>query len=339
MEKLKSYLFTNISQIFFSIFGTLFLITSVVFLVKIATLTSIIKIDFFELVLFYTYSLPKILFYTFPISLFISYLLAFSRLSSEYELIVITSLGLKPTTFIKFLLPITLISSVMMLVISLGLIPKADYLNDLLLEQKKKEASFNIKASQFGQKFGDWLIYIDKDDKLTYEGVKLFKDMKEENAYQFIISDKAQAQNSKGELDLTLFDGVTTRFGSVVNQVNFEKMFITDTLGDLKVEKFNNSFDYWKARLDASINRNFIIYILFSIFPLICLPLVISFGFYNPRYEKNNGMKYAIITISIFTIFIVYGSKVLGTNTIFVTFLGILLINYFMYQKKIKKLY
>lgn len=265
--------------------------------------------------------------------------MAFSRLSSEYELIVITSLGLKPTTFIKFLFPITFIFTIMMLIISLGLIPKSDYLNKLLLEQKKKEASFNIKASQFGQKFGDWLIYIDKDDQQTYEGVKLFKDMKKENSYQFIISNKAHVQNNKGELDLTLLDGTTTRFGTVVNQINFEKMFITDTLGDVNIERFTSSYDYWKARLDASINRNFIIYILFSIFPLISLPLVISYGFYNPRYEKNNGMKYGIITVSIFTVVIVYGSKLFGVDAIAITFVAILLANYISYQRKIKKLY
>ncbi len=338
MGKLKSYLFSNISQVFFSIFGTLFLITSVIFMVKIATLTSIIKIDLFELALFYIYSLPKILFYTLPISLFISYLMAFARLSSEYELIVITSLGLKPTRFIWFLLPLTIIFTMMMLIVSLALIPKAEYLNNLLLEQKKKEASFNIKASEFGQKFGDWLIYIDKDDQLSYEGVRLFKDMKSEEAYQFIVSNKALAKNNNGELDLTLMDGISTRFSSEVNQINFKEMFITDTLGSFRVTKFTDPISFWKERLKIT-DKNFIFYILFSLFPLLTLPLIIAFGYYNPRYEKNTSTRNGMIITAIYTAIIIYGSRHYSLDTIWITMIAVSLANIIAYQIKIKKLY
>ncbi len=265
--------------------------------------------------------------------------MAFARLSSEYELIVITSLGLKPTKFIWYLMPSTLIFTVMMLIVSLGLIPKAEYLNNLLLEQKKKEASFNIKASQFGQKFGDWLMYIDKDDKLSYEGVKLFKEMKHEGAYQFIISDRAEALNNKGELDLTLIDGTTIRFGSDVNQINFHKMFITDTLGDLRIQEYKDSVTYWKEVIKTKDIKHFIFYISFSFFPLLSLFLVISYGYYNPRYEKNKTTFYGVVIVLAYILVAFYTSRHYGLNSFGLIAAATLLASILSYQLKIKKLY
>jgi len=105
MKLLKKYLLINFSQTFFPIFLTLYSITSIIFLVKIASLTSIIQINFFELLELYLYSVPTILFYTLPISIFVSLSLTLSKLSSEYELIVITSFGLNPIKILKIFLP------------------------------------------------------------------------------------------------------------------------------------------------------------------------------------------------------------------------------------------
>ena len=81
-------------------------------------------------------------------------------------MVVITSYGLNPLNIIKIFLPITTILTIFLLVISLGLIPKTKYLTKTFSEIKKKEANFNIKESEFGQKFGDWLIYINKKMKI-----------------------------------------------------------------------------------------------------------------------------------------------------------------------------
>ena len=101
MKLLKKYLLIKYSETFFPIFLTLFTITSIIFLVKIASLTSVIQINFFELLELFSYSAPKILFYTLPISVFVSLVLTLSKLSSEYELIVITSFGLNPIKILK----------------------------------------------------------------------------------------------------------------------------------------------------------------------------------------------------------------------------------------------
>ena len=80
-----------------------FFITSVVFVVKIASLTSIITIDFFELFTLFAYVVPQILFYTMPVSFFLSLVITLAKLASEYELTVITSFGLNPINILKIL--------------------------------------------------------------------------------------------------------------------------------------------------------------------------------------------------------------------------------------------
>ena len=139
--KLKQYLYSQLAITFFPIFLGLFFITSVVFLVKIASLTSIITLDFFELFILFSYVIPQILFYTMPISFFLSLVITLAKLASEYELTVITSFGLNPTKILKIFLPITLIISSLLLVVSVGLIPKTKYLSKQFLEKKKKEAT------------------------------------------------------------------------------------------------------------------------------------------------------------------------------------------------------
>ena len=130
--RLSNYLHSQLAISFFPIFLGLFFITSVVYLLKIASLTSVITMTSFELLKLYIYSIPHVIFYTLPISFFISLTICLSKLSSEYEMVVITSYGLNPLNIIKIFLPLTTILTIFLLVISLGLIPKTKYLTKTL---------------------------------------------------------------------------------------------------------------------------------------------------------------------------------------------------------------
>ena len=196
--RLSNYLHSQLAISFFPIFLGLFFITSVVFLVKIVSLTSVIKMNFIELFSLYLYTVPQILLFTLPISYFLSLVISISKLSSEYEMTVITSFGVGPLNIVKKLLPITLLISIALLVITLGLIPKAKYLMNSFIDYKKNEANFNIKESEFGQKFGDWLIFIEKKEDNIYKNVKLFK--KENNKEELIVSETEILENKKGNL-------------------------------------------------------------------------------------------------------------------------------------------
>lgn len=337
--KLKQYLHSQLAITFFPIFLGLFFITSVVFLVKIASLTSIITLDFFELFILFSYVIPQILFYTMPISFFLSLVITLAKLASEYELTVITSFGLNPVNILKIFTPITLLLSAMLLVVSVGLIPKTKFLTKQFLDKKKKEANFNIKPSEFGQKFGDWLIYINGKEDRVYDEVKLFKT--EEKKDQFIVSQTAVLDNDKGALSFKLSDGKAFIIDEKeFNQIDFKSMYINDSISDTKVGVFINSYEYWKKSIRKKVDiDDLTFYILTSLFPLVSLFLVVTFGYFNPRYEKNRAVFYSLISIVIYYVLIKsIGDKIL-LHALYVIPTIWVLGTYVLYSKTIQKEY
>ena len=337
--KLNHYLYSQLAITFFPIFLGLFFITSIVFLVKIASLTSIITMDFFELFTLYAYVIPQITFYTMPISFFISLVITLAKLASEYELTVITSFGLNPVRILKVFLPLTLLLSALLLVVSVGLIPKTKFLTKQFLDVKKKEANFNIKASEFGQKFGDWLIYISGKEDKVYEEVKLFKtDIKND---QFIVSQTAVLENDKGALSFKLQNGKAFIIDEKeLNQIDFESMYINDSIADSKIGIFTNSYEYWKNNIEKNTDvDDLTFFILTSLFPLLSLFLVITFGYFNPRYEKNSAVFYSLTAVVLYYVLIKsIGDKIL-LHALYVIPTIWLIATYILYSKTIKKEY
>ena len=337
--KLKQYLYSQLAITFFPIFLGLYFITSIVFLVKIASLTSIITINFLELFTLYAYVIPQILFYTIPISFFISLVITLSKLSSEYELTVITSFGLNPVKILKIFLPLTLVLSASLLIVSVGLIPKTKFLTKQFLEAKTKEANFNIKASEFGQKFGDWLIYIKSKEDKVYDEVKLFKT--KDGKDQFILSKTAVLSNDKGDLSFKLNEGKAFYIDeSEVNQIDFKSMYINDSIAGSKIERFTTTYEYWKDRLKRNIDIDDLsFFVLTSLFPVLSLFLVITFGYFNPRYEKNRAVSYSLVAVVLYYVLIkAIGDSILlhALYLIPTIWLGA---TYFLYTKTVQKEY
>ena len=337
--RLSNYLHSQLAISFFPIFLGLFFITSVVFLVKIVSLTSVIKMNFIELFSLYLYTVPQILLFTLPISYFLSLVISISKLSSEYEMSVITSFGVGPLNIVKKLLPITLLISIALLVITLGLIPKAKYLMNSFIEYKKNEANFNIKESEFGQKFGDWLIFIEKKEDNIYKNVKLFK--KENNKEELIVSETAILENKKGNLTFKLFNGkIFIIDDSELNEIDFETMYINEIVNNQQILVFSTSLNYWILSLEYNLdNDSFVFFILTSIFPLISLMLVITFGYFNPRYEKNRAVAYSIGAVILYYVLIKYIGDRLLLHSLYIIPTIWIIASYILYSKTIKKEY
>ena len=337
--RLSNYLHSQLAISFFPIFLELFFITSVVFLVKIVSLTSVIKMNFIELFSLYLYTVPQILLFTLPISYFLSLVISISKLSSEYEMTVITSFGVGPLNIVKKLLPITLLISIALLVITLGLIPKAKYLMNSFIDYKKNEANFNIKESEFGQKFGDWLIFIEKKEDNIYKNVKLFK--KENNKEELIVSETAILENKKGNLTFKLFNGkIFIIDDSELNEIDFETMYINEIVNNQQILVFSTSLNYWILSLEYNLdNDSFVFFILTSIFPLISLFLVITFGYFNPRYEKNRAVAYSIGAVILYYVLIKYIGDRLLLHSLYIIPTIWIIASYILYSKTIKKEY
>jgi lipopolysaccharide export system permease protein len=313
--------------------------TSIVFLVKIASLTSVIQINFFELIELYSYSVPKILFYTLPISIFISLTLTLSKLSSEYELIVITSFGLNPIKILKLIFPTLILASILLLLISLALIPKAEYMKDTFLQNKQTEAQFNIKASEYGQAFGKWLIYVEDEKKGNYKDIVLFQQNEKEDT--FIISNYANMKNEGNILSLNLEEGKVLDITEKINQIDFKKMVINNELtASSNINTLDDLILYWAdIKTNKSKESDFTFAILSSLFPLISILYVVFIGYYNPRYETNRATVFALSLTTIYLILSHRLSKELGLDIItYIPSIWIVL-SFLAYRVKIKPHY
>ncbi len=337
--KLQRYLYSQLAITFFPIFFGLFFITAVIFLVKISALTAIITVNFFELFRIFSYTIPDIIFYTMPISFFISMVITLSKLSSEYELTVITSFGLNPFKILKIFLPLTLLLTVLLLVVSVGLIPKTDFERKQFVNIKKNEANFNIKSGEFGQKFGDWLIFINDKKNNLYEDVKLLKVQKDND--QFVISKNAVLDNDKGVLSIRLAEGKAFLIDKEeFNQINYEAMYINDSISAAKTTVFTTTYDYWKDNIKNKVDLDDLtFFILTSFFPLMSLFLVITFGYFNPRYEKNRAIMYSLISIVLYYVLIKSIGDKIFLHTLYIIPIIWLSGTYLLYSKTIKKEY
>ncbi len=339
MKLLNKYIFSIFSHTFFPIFLTLYIITSIIFLVKMASLTSVIQIDFLELMQLYSYSMPTILFYTLPISYFISMALAISKLSTEYEMIVITSFGLNPTKIIKSFLTTTISISLLLLVVSLGLIPKTKALKDIFLNTKKQEVQFNIKASEYGQQLGSWMIYINKEKDGEFHDITL---LQLNNSTDTLVSaSTATMSNSNNNLTLKLQDGKSFLIADTLQQIDFKEMFLTSPMTQVSnIKSLNDIISYWDDRkLDLNKSKHFTFYILISLFPLISLFFIIAIGYFNPRYNTNYTTFLSSIVVVTFVI-IANQLALRYPNTSLYTFPIIwIFISYIYYFLTTRKLY
>ena len=292
-----------------------------------------------ELFTLYLYSVPNILFYTLPIAFFIALVIALAKLSSEYELIVITSFGLNPKTILKIFLPITAMLSMALIIVSVGLIPKTKYLTSEMLDLKKREANFNIKPSEYGQKFGEWMIYIENKTDKVYDEVKLFKT--QEKTDEFIIAQNATLNNHNSQLSFELNQGKLFNIKeSEFNQIDFKTMLINESIANKQTEEFTTSYAYWRDNLKVNSQTDkFAFYILISIFPLISLFLVIAFGYFNPRYEKNRSIGLSIACIVLYYVCTDYAVKNIVLHALYVIPIAWIMFTYVIYMKKIQRVY
>jgi len=333
MNRLQKYIIHNLSTLFISIFLPLFAIASVIFLIKLATYTAVIQLTIWEMTKLYLFVLPEILFYTLPVTFFIAATLSLFKLSNDNEIVVIFSLGVHPKFILKTLFKPAFILSLLLFFNFLFLFPHATVLSSNFVSYKKSEAKFNLSASEFGHKFGDWLLYLGNENgDGTYGNVFLFNKNKEEEI--LIGAKQAQVINDAGILRLKLTSGEGYSYSKdTFSQINFETMFINDTM-KTDLTQYRSPLEYWLSNDRAESKRHMMITdTLLSLFPLISLFLVAAIGIVHVRHQKAKVYLYLFLGVLIF-----YGS-VLGLQSIFVYYTIPLvatvwsLITYMLYRK------
>ena len=342
MDRTARYLFSNFLSTFASLFATLFLIMSIVFFIQIARITSYIEISFGELFKLYSFMLPRVLLFVVPIAFFVSLAMTLFRLSKENESIVIFTLGGSPNKIARFFLAFSALLSAALLVVAIVMIPIAAQLNANFIDYKKTVAKLNLKPTQFGQKFSDWMVYVgsESEDKngTTYKDIVMFNPFVKDSQ-RLITAKNAKIINVGQSVELSLNEGKMYDIrDEIYHQSNFKSMKIrtaqSEEIGDVGSIK-----EYWMDAASSDKRRKDLsTYVLVALFPLASTLFAISLGIVTYRYEK--GMVYVGtfgVLFGYFTLIMLFSSKpALAIPLIFFVFLlaGVLL-----YKAKITRRY
>lgn len=337
MGRVSHYLLRHFASLFASLFFTLFFITSIIFFIKIASITAIIRISFAELGLLYVYLIPNILIYTSPVAFFVALCVSLFNLSKENETIVLFTLGYKPQQISRLFIATASILSLVLVVNVLVLIPIAKQLNTNFLQYKKVEAKFNIKPTEFGQKFDNWLVYINEgEEEDSYGAIVMYQKSAKNSNQRVIIAQSAQIESLDNFLRLKLQEGKAfEKSQDSIEQIDFEKMYIS-TKPKREVSDVVGIVSYWKKAFEhekRAFDLSFLL--LIALFPVATVLFALSIGIVTYRYEKRGVYLYTAATIFIYVAFGVVLIGYVGLYGTLAIFLATLICSYLYYRKKI----
>ena len=269
---------------------TLFAILSLIFFIRIVGYTAVIKLDFWELLKRYLFMVPRIILFTMPFSFFIALATTLFRLSKESETTVIFALSYSPNRLSKFFFKVSLILSLFLLLNALIFVPIiSKQMYKKFINYKMIEAKLNIKATEFGQKYGEWLVFINKKiAENDYKNAIMFKKTLD-SGDNFIIADKAKLNKEKSYLEFKLTNGrVYNIKANELEDIKYNKLSINMPA---KTTEFKSSqiIEYW-AIASKEKNRfyDLIMYLLTSLFPFLSYKLAFMIGLVHARdYDIN----------------------------------------------------
>ncbi len=289
MADIKRYLSSNFAKTFLSIFLPFYMIISLIYLVKISALTAQIQLTFVELLKLYSYSVPDILFYTLPLSFVAAVANTLARLSQDNELIALYALGLKAGHTLKSLWLLALLFSLLLLTISFLAMPLSKQFYKSFKVSKKNEAKLNIAAGKLGQKFGDYYIYVKKEENGKFKDLVIYN-RTDKNREQFFASKRGQINHAHNTSSLLLENGYGYTYSKEnLQQVQYRSLEVFDT-AERGNFHFQNIVDYWmQMKTNTKILHRTLFFILASLIPLLSLYLVAAFTMINPRYQTNHA--------------------------------------------------
>lgn len=343
MDRVQRYFFSNFIGTFASLFSTLFLIMSIIFFLRIASITSFIEINFIELLKLYLFMLPRILIFTIPIAFFVALTMALFRLSKENETIVIFTIGYETKKLTKFFIFVSVVISMIMLFVSLFMMPVAENLKDNFIDYKKTRATLNIKPNEFGQRFSDWLVFIEdessENNRTIYKNLVMYYPSKKDEKERIILANSGEFVSENGGFAMKLYEGKAyTIDNSKWHITEFEDMIIR-TATNNRIKESSKVLKYWQEMSkDKKRREEFSIYTLVSLFPLASVLFAISLGIVTYRYEKG------FVYVGIFGVLFGYFALImlLSKNpslAIPITFLASFILSMISYRLKIAKRY
>jgi len=214
MKLLRAYLLREHAAPFFVVLGGLTAVLLVGNIVKFAELVIAKGVSVFDILRLIIYLIPYMLTFTIPMACLIAMVLAFGRLSADYELIAMRASGVPPLRLVWPMLVVGLIISLMLLIINDRVVPdsRLAFRRQLKTIGIKQPTAY-LEAGTFIKEFPPYVIFVYQVEGQKLNNVRIYEPQPN-GPTRTIIADRGVFERLPGKrgVQLKLFDGTVDEF-------------------------------------------------------------------------------------------------------------------------------
>ena len=334
MAKLRAYLLNNFIKSFITLFIPFFIIMSLIYIINISKLSARVTLEFNDFLMLYIYVLPDIIFSTLPLTFLGAIINSLSNISESNETIAIFSVGFKPQKILKFLIPTAILFTTIITILAIFITPYTTQKMKNYRNKKIYESKLKILPKKLSQNFGNHHIFIDENRNGKFKNVTMFT-QRANGHIQIMLADNGFVKNETNSSSyLNLNDGMLYRYkDNGFNIIDFKNMKLYNN-AKYYSSKILSTKEYWLKN-----RAKFYYYLLISLSPIFLVILYISFGIYNPRYQKNRAAIYILISVLLIYIPAIITRKLDNPYVLLVVFLTWIAISIATFKTRILKRY
>lgn len=232
MRILRTYILREHLSPFFVTLGGLIAVLLIGNLIKFAELVIAKGVNPIDLLRLLLYLIPFILTFAVPMACLIAMVLAFGRLSTDYELIAMRASGVAPFRLVTPVLVTGLVLSTMMLAINDRIAPKSHLAFRRQLKSiAVKQPTAYLEAGTFIKDFVPYVIFVYHVDGKKLNNVRIYEPQPN-GPTRTIIADRGEFQRAanKREIQLKLYDGTVDEWDTANPGTFFKIAFTTYTM-------------------------------------------------------------------------------------------------------------
>jgi lipopolysaccharide export system permease protein len=212
-------------------FASFLIMNSVFFLVKLIPFLNIVlelDIGLADFVRLFSYLFPDMFLYSIPMAAMMGMVIAFSRLSSDTEILALKANGIGIYTLLPPVLLVALVIALVTGYFSVQLIPTGETaMRQLMFQLAKEKIDKGIKENSFTEALGDVVVHVENIDKTTgkWENVWV-SDMRGQKAPSITMAKSGSMQGDIQKMQVTIIleNGSLNRpDGSYTQTVSFDR--------------------------------------------------------------------------------------------------------------------
>jgi LPS export ABC transporter permease LptF len=209
MRTLRLYILREHAAPFFVTLGGLTAALLVGNIIKFAELVIAKGVNLFDILRLIIYLIPYMLSFTVPMACLVAMVLAFGRLSTDYELIAMRASGVAPWRLVMPMIAVSLVLSSLLLVINDRVVPQSRlaFRQQMKAIGMKKPAAY-LEAGTFIKEFEPYTLYVYQVEGQRLANVRVYEPQ-ENGPTRTIIAERGEFEQLRSHrgVQLKLYDG------------------------------------------------------------------------------------------------------------------------------------